>query len=199
MFSKALLAAVIALGATGGVVAAATHQGALRVAVCQRTSSDTRPYVRVLVRTRAQLRAHLARHADIVPARGACPKVAVTPTHGGRVLTANLSGADEQPSGDPDGLGIASVRSLPGLGQLCYQVTVSRIELPATAARIQLVSTGKTVVPLRAPDAATGVSSGCANASRALVRAILARPGAYYLNVATRDFPGGAIRGTLGR
>ena len=196
---RVALLGLLALGATGGAVEAATHGAALRVTVCQRTSSDARPYVRVVVRTRAQLRAHLARHADIVPARGACPKVAVTPTRGGRVLTANLSGADEKPSGDPDGLGIASVRSLPGLGQLCYQVTVSRIELPATAARIQLVSTGKTVVSLRAPDAATGVSSGCANTSRALVRAILARPAAYDLDVATQDFPGGAIRGTLGR
>ena len=199
MFRTAVLSAVIALGAAAGVVAAATHQGALKVTVCQRTSSDARPYVRVLVRTRAQLRAHLARHADIVPARGACPRVAVTPTKGGRALTTNLSGAGEKPSGDPDGLGIASVRSLPGLGQLCYQLTVSRIELPATAARIQLVSTGKTVAPLRAPDAATGVSSGCANVSRALVRAILARPAAYFLNVSTREFPAGAIRGTLGR
>jgi hypothetical protein len=198
MFRTSLLA-VIALGLAAGAVEAATHQGALRVQVCQRTTSDARPYVRVVVRTRAQLRAHLARHADIVPAQGACPKVAVTPTRGGRVLSANLSGADEKPSGDPDGLGIASVRSLLGLGQLCYQVTVSRIELPATATRIQLVSTGKTVVSLRAPDAATGVSSGCANASRTLVRSILARPAAYYLNVATRDFPDGAIRGTLGR
>ena len=196
---RVALLGLLALGATSGAVEAATHGTALRVTVCQRTSSDARPYVRVVVRTRAQLRAHLARHADIVPARGACPKVAVTPTRGGRVLTANLSGADEKPSGDPDGLGIASVRSLPGLGQLCYQVTVSRIELPATAARIQLVSTGKTVVSLRAPDAATGVSSGCANTSRALVRAILARPAAYDLDVATQDFPGGAIRGTLGR
>jgi hypothetical protein len=167
--------------------------------VCQRTSSDVPAYRRVVVRTRAQLRAHLARPADIVPAPGACPKVAVTPTRGGRVLTANLSGADEKPSGDPDGLGIASVRSLPGLGQLCYQVTVSRIELPATAARIQLVATGKTVAGLGAPDAATGVSSGCPKVSRALVRSILARPAAYYVNVLTRDFPAGAIRGTLGR
>ena len=160
MFRTAVLSVVIAFGVAAGAVDAATHQGALKVTLCQRTSSDARPYVRVVVRTRAQLRAHLARHADIVPARGACPKVAVTPTRGGRVLTANLSGADEQPSGDPDGLGIALVRSLPGLGQLCYQVTVSRIELPATAARIQLVSTGKTVAPLRAPDAATGCRAG---------------------------------------
>src|ERR687887_1578112 len=193
------LAALAILAGTAGAVEAATERAALEVPVCQRTRSDARPYVRVVVRTRTQLRAHLARHADIVPARGACPRVAVTPTTGGHALTTNLSGADEKPSGDPDGLGIASVRSLPGLGQLCYQLTVSRIELPATAARIQLVSTGKTVVGLRAPDAATGVSSGCPNVNRALVRSILARPAAYFLNVTTREFPAGAIRGTLGR
>jgi hypothetical protein len=193
------LVAVTVLAATGGAVRAATERAALKVPVCQRTRSDARPYLRVVVRTRAQLRAHLARHADIVPARGACPRVAVTPTSGGRALTTNLSGAGEKPAGDPDGLGIASVRSLPGLGQLCYQLTVSRIELPASAARIQLVSTGKTVVTLRAPDAATGVSSGCPNVSRALVRSVLARPTAYFLNVTTRDYPTGAIRGTLGR
>jgi hypothetical protein len=198
VFRFGLLALVI-LAATGGAVRAATERTPLKIPVCQRTRSDARPYLRVVVRTRTQLRAHLARHADIVPARGACPRVAVTPTTGGRTLTTNLSGADEQPSGDPDGLGIASVRSLPGLGQLCYQLTVSRIELPATAARIQLVSTGKTAVALRAPDAATGVTSGCPNVSRALVRSVLARPGAYFLNVTTRDYPAGAIRGTLGR
>jgi len=196
---RAALLTLLALVATTGAVEAATHRQTLKIPVCQRTKSDARPYVRVVDRTRAQLRAHLARHADIVPARGACPRVAVTPTRGGRELTANLSGADEKPAGDPDGLGLASVRSLPGLGQLCYQVTVSRIELPATAAHIHLVATGKALVPLRPPDAATGVSSGCANASRTLVRAILAHPAAYYLNVDTRDFPDGAIRGTLRR
>lgn len=197
MFRFILLASVV-LAATGGAVRAATDRAALKIPVCQRTQSTARPYLRVTVRTRRQLRAHLARHADIVPARGACPRVAVTPTTGGLTLTTNLSGAGEKPSGDPDGLGIASVRSFPGLGQLCYQLTVSRIELPATAARLQLASTGKTVVALRAPDAATGVSSGCPNVSRALVRSVLARPSAYFLNVATRDYPGGAIRGTLG-
>jgi hypothetical protein len=198
VFRIAALALVV-FALTAGAIEAAGHREALRVTVCQRTRSDARPYLRVVVRTRTQLRAHLARHADIVPAPRTCPKAPVTPTTGGRALAANLSGADEQPSGDPDGLGVASVRSLPGLGQLCYQLTVSRIELPATAARIQLVSTGKTVVAFRAPDAATGVSSGCPNVSRALVRSILARPAAYFLNVTTREFPAGAIRGTLGR
>jgi hypothetical protein len=198
VFRFVLLVSVV-LAATGGAVRAAAERAALKIPVCQRTRSDARPYLRVVVRTRTQLRVHLARHADIVPARSACPRVPVTPTTGGRSLTTNLSGADEKPSGDPDGLGIASLRSLPGLGQLCYQLTVSRIELPATAARIQLASTGKTVVTLRAPDAATGVTSGCPNVSRALVRSVLARPSAYFLNVATREYPAGAIRGTLGR
>jgi CHRD domain len=198
VFRFALLGAVV-LAVAAGAVAAASKHATLKVPVCQRTKNGARPYLRVVVRTRTQLRAHLARHADIVPAPGACPRVAVTPTTGGRALTTNLTGADEKPSGDPDGLGIAFVRSLPGLGQLCYQVTVSRIELPATAARIQLASTGKTVVALRAPDAATGVSSGCSNVSRALVRSVLARPAAYFLNVLTSDYPTGAIRGTLGR
>jgi hypothetical protein len=197
--ARIVLALMIALGAGAGALHAATAQPALKVTVCERTKSSARPYLRVVVRSQAQLRSHLARHADIVPARGACPKVAVTPTRGGIELTANLNGTDEKPSGDPDGLGLASVRSLPGLGQLCYQVTVSRIELPATAAHIHLVATGKVLVPFRPPDAATGVSSGCANASRTLVRAILAHPAAYYVNVHTRDYPNGAIRGTLGR
>jgi hypothetical protein len=197
--ARIALAVLVVLGATAVALDAATAQPALTVTVCQRTKSSARPYVRVVVRSQAQLRSHLARHADIVPARGVCPKVAVTPTRGGVALSANLNGSDEKPSGDPDGLGLASVRSLPGLGQLCYQVTVSRIELPATAAHIHLVATGKMLVPLRPPDAATGVSSGCANASRTLVRAILAHPAAYYVNVHTRDYPNGAIRGTLGR
>src|SRR2546423_9146599 len=108
-----MLVGVAILAATGGAVRASTERTALKVPVCQRTRSDARPYLRVVVRTRTQLRAHLARHADIVPARGACPRVAVTPTTGGRAPTADPSGPDAKPSRDPHGLAIASGRSLP--------------------------------------------------------------------------------------
>jgi CHRD domain-containing protein len=54
------------------------------------------------------------------------------------------------------------------------------------------------VVPLTAPDA-SGKASGCVNVARTLVRAILANPGNYYVNVHTTDFPNGAVRGTLTR
>jgi hypothetical protein len=49
------------------------------------------------------------------------------------------------------------------------------------------------VIPLRTPNAA-GKSSGCAKAARALVKALLANPKRYYVNVHTAEFPAGAIR-----
>jgi hypothetical protein len=53
------------------------------------------------------------------------------------------------------------------------------------------------VVPLQTPGA-DGASSSCAIASRTLVRAILADPASYYVNVHTAEFPAGAMRAQLG-
>ena len=122
----------------------------------------------------------------------------MTATKGGVKLTASLNGTSQTPPGDLDGSGQATFRTLPGLGQICYSITVKNIMLPATAAHIHLTSNGNIVVPLTAPDA-SGKASGCANTTRALVRAILTNPAGYYVNVHTTDFPNGAIRGTLTR
>ncbi|HYZ77026.1 MAG TPA: CHRD domain-containing protein [Gaiellaceae bacterium] len=197
-FAIAGVIALVAAAALGTAEAAQTH-GAKKVALCHRTKSAKRPYVRVVVSTRAQLRAHMAHHADIVPVpAGGCPRTAVTPKKGGVVLTASLSGTNQTPPGDLDGSGQATFRTLPGLGQICYSITVKDITLPATAAHIHLTANGNIVVPLTAPNA-SGKASGCANTTRAIVRAILTNPSGYYVNVHTTDFPNGAIRGTLTR
>jgi CHRD domain-containing protein len=196
------IALVLALAGTAAFATAEagqTRAGAKKTALCHRTKAAKRPYVRIVVKTKAALRTHQAHHADIVPApAGGCPRTAVTPTKGGVKLTATLDGLHQVPPGDLDGTGTATFRSLPGLGQICYTLDVTKIVLPATAAHIHLGENGNIVVPLNAPDA-NGDASGCANTSRALVRAILANPGGYYVNVHTSDYPNGAIRGTLTR
>jgi hypothetical protein len=40
---------------------------------------------------------------------------------------------------------------------------------------------------------------GCTTAPASLVRAVVARPGAYYLNVHTAKYPAGSVRGQLTR
>ena len=118
----------------------------------------------------------------------------------GRSLSTTLTGAAEVPGpGDPDGAGTATLTVNPGLGQICYELTVSGIA-PATAAHIHLGAVGvagPVVVPLEPPT--DGTSSGCAEVSRELALAILTSPSDYYVNVHNAEFPAGAVRGQLAK
>jgi hypothetical protein len=118
----------------------------------------------------------------------------------GRTLSATLTGAAEVPGpGDPDGSGTATLTVNPGLGQICYELSVSGIA-PATAAHIHVGAVtvaGPVVVPLEPPTG--GTSSGCAEVSRELALAILKSPSDYYVNVHNAEFPAGALRGQLSK
>jgi hypothetical protein len=126
----------------------------------------------------------------------------LTPTAhaSGRPLSAQLTGPVEVPPGDPDGSGTATFTVNPGLAEVCWDIQVQNITLPATAAHIHAAPVGVAgpiVVPLTAPDA-TGMSSGCTDVDRSLAIAIVSDPAAYYVNVHNVDFPTGAVRGQLG-
>src|SRR5512138_2749613 len=119
---------------------------------------------------------------------------------GGRKFTTTLTGAAEvSPTGvpnqgDPDGTGTATITLNPGTQQVCWEIQVSGITLPAIAAHIHIAPTtapGPVVIPLSAPDA-TGFSSGCTTADRALIKAIIQNPENYYVNVHNTDYPAGA-------
>ena len=118
--------------------------------------------------------------------------------HGGRPLTATLTGPAEVPGpGDADGAGTGTITLNHGQGQVCYELTVSNIAT-ATAAHIHIggpTVAGDVVVGLEAP--ADGSSKGCVNLDKEKILAIMKDPGNYYINVHNAEFPDGAVRGQL--
>jgi hypothetical protein len=126
-----------------------------------------------------------------------------------RQLAAHLSGANEVPPADPDGRGLALVRS--GRERVCFAVGWTRIGPPIFAhihAGAAGVNGPVVVLFFDVPELAAGppgalpgtVSAvgGCvAEDDPALLRDIRRQPADYYVNVHNAEFPGGAIRGQL--
>jgi len=115
-------------------------------------------------------------------------------------VTAKLTGAAEVPGpGDPDGSGTVQVTFNPDKGEVCYDMTVAKID-EATAAHIHEGAVGKdgpVKVALDAPK--TGSEKGCKTADATLIKTIMANPTDYYVNVHNAAFPKGAVRGQLSK
>ena len=191
---------VVAVGSAAfGTAGARTDKKSPKRAICHRTASSKKPYVKLRV-SAAQLRAHLKHAADIFPAPASgCPRTLLTPTSGGTAFRIAMTGDTESPAGDPVGTGTATVRLRAGQGQVCFSFDVQNLTLPAVGAHIHRGAAGASgpiVVGLVAPGA-SGASRGCVSAARASVAGILATPSQYYVNVHTTDFQAGAIRGQL--
>ncbi len=122
----------------------------------------------------------------------------------GRPFSTTLTGSAEVPGpGDPDGSGTADLTLNPGLGEVCWTITVTGVA-PVTAAHIHAAPAGvagSVVVPLFPPlPDANGVSSGCTTGvDRALILAIIQNPENYYVNVHNAEYPAGALRGQLSK
>jgi hypothetical protein len=106
-------------------------------------------------------------------------------------------------------MGRATITGDPSTGEVCWDLQVANITLPAAAAHIHVGApgvAGPIIVALTPPDA-NGVSSGCTTQkdpasgggtlTGADVQSILTNPAGFYVNVHTSDFPTGAIRGQL--
>jgi hypothetical protein len=120
-------------------------------------------------------------------------------------LFAQMRGANEltpggaRGAGDLNGYGAFASTARGGNG-FCYGYTVNNIAKP-TMAHIHRGGpgvNGPVVLPLRVPLNGIGSAvTGCVQVDRALLSQIRATPGGFYVNVHTRDFPGGAVRGQL--
>jgi hypothetical protein len=128
--------------------------------------------------------------------------LAGTALAGGRHFSTTLTGAEEVPGpGDPDGSGTVTLTLNPGAGEVCFEIMVSNITLPAIGAHIHegpAGVAGPVDVTLTPPDA-SGMSSGCVSVDREEIMEIIQEPEEYYVNVHTTDFPDGAIRGQLSK
>ena len=124
---------------------------------------------------------------------------------GAKVFPVTLTGAAECNAGgtcnlgDLDGTGTITFFINPGQKRICYDLTLAGIDQPVAAHihRAPAGVAGPVVIPFPTPP--LGASSACANVTSNLAAQIIAKPSAYYYNVHTAAFPGGALRGQLTR
>jgi hypothetical protein len=116
---------------------------------------------------------------------------------GTKVIRVKMTGKQDVPKGSPTGSGRATITLKRATGKVCYRLTWSKIGTP-NAAHIHKGPRGKAgavVVALFGNPPAK--HSGCVTAKKSLIAAIQRKPGAYYVNVHTKKYGAGAIRGQL--
>jgi hypothetical protein len=108
-----------------------------------------------------------------------------------------MTGAQEIPKGSPKGKGTFRYQIVIKKSEVCYSLKWSGIGTPF-ASHIHKGKKGvegPVVIPLSAnPPVA---QSGCVKAKKSLLLAIMAKPSDYYVNVHTKKYPAGALRGQL--
>jgi CHRD domain len=108
-------------------------------------------------------------------------------------LNAALAGSNEPAGGDADGTGGFSAVVDVDAGQLCYKLTASSIAA-ATMAHIHSGAAGANGPPVATIEL---TENQCIAVDSGVLRAIVAAPGNYYINVHNAEFPAGAVRGQL--
>lgn len=126
--------------------------------------------------------------------------LAVPALGGGRPLSTELSGENENPPTGHEATGTAEVTLNQGLGEVCADIETSGFEEDEVIAGHIHVGlpdeNGPVVVDLQvtSPD-----HSICVEADRDLIKDIRQNPSNYYVNLHTLEFLGGVIRGQLSK
>jgi hypothetical protein len=111
-------------------------------------------------------------------------------------LVAKMKGSNESPAAPASNTGRAEIKLNAATGKVCWEFYVTKIDGKPNAAHIHKGAKGVSG-PVKVPLGTTYKREGCTKAAKALVRSILASPGAYYVNVHTAKHPAGALRGQL--
>ena len=109
-----------------------------------------------------------------------------------------MDGKQEVPGpGDTDGRGKAKLTMNHDKGEICWDISVSKIQAP-TMAHIHMGTAGQAgdvKIPLE--KAANGSWKGCKTVEKAVMEEIMQNPSNFYVNVHNAEFPNGALRGQL--
>jgi hypothetical protein len=114
---------------------------------------------------------------------------------GNKTYSVKLSGKAETPKGSPKGTGTAKITLEPSKGKVCFKLTWSGIDKPIASH----IHSGKKGVagPVVIPLFSAPKHSGCVSAPKSLINKIIKSPSAYYVNIHTNKYPGGALRAQL--
>jgi hypothetical protein len=113
------------------------------------------------------------------------------------LYTVSMTGAAETPKGAPHGRGVAII-ACHGASKVCFRFSHLHGFVDATVAHIHSGSTGHSGPVLVALSSRPKLHHhGCLAISPTVSRTIWKRPSAYYVNVHSRRYPGGAVRAQL--
>jgi hypothetical protein len=144
------------------------------------------------------MRSYRSTHALRTALVGLAAALALTSAASARVteLSAKLTGAAEVMPKADGGSGNAQIKLNASTGKVCWAFTKLKGIKSATASHIHRGAKGK-AGPVVVPLGGSFKAKGCTTASKATVRSILKKPSAFYVNIHTKRFPSGAIRGQL--
>lgn len=111
------------------------------------------------------------------------------------MLTATLAGGNETAGGDADGGGSFTADVDADAGDFCYSLAATNIAR-ATMAHVHSGATGANGPPVITLELGSDL---CLAPDPEVLKAIVAHPENYYVNVHNAEFPAGAVRGQLAK
>lgn len=136
------------------------------------------------------------RKIDLAALGAVALALSATPALAAVTLTATLNGANETGGGDADGSGNFSGQLDVDTGDVCFTLSTTKVAA-ATAAHIHEGAAGVDGKPVVTIEVTGANEDSCVAAEPDLLKALVAAPEAYYVNVHTADYPKGAVRGQL--